>query len=197
MVYKGDKLTYNYAASFKVLINLGEVWQIGADIASSELSRKSTIVYHGIYGNSIGNDNKKLVYAKFATSVTAVINAKANVYNGYLYGGLAAGYSIMRNNSKRLFANESYKAADGGMGPVLGGHLGYTHGLSPTLGFNLQADVRHYRLTYDAEAPLVEPAENIKYNISSLSLTIGLRYRIVSWRVQNDIPPFRGRGRSY
>jgi hypothetical protein len=178
MPYKGDKLTINYALAFDVLYNISDYLQAGVEAHATQLSRKSSTIYTTFYGNKIGNDNKRFVYAKSATAICAVLNGKLPAKNGYAYGGLALGYGAARHDSKTLSSNESYRAPNGGNGLVFGLQVGYVLGITERIGFSAQAALRHFSLKYDAMEPTGTTAENLKYNIMSFPITVGIRYRI-------------------
>ena len=182
MPYKGDKFTINYAFTFDVLYNISDYLQAGIEAHATQLSRKSSTVYTTFYGNKIGNDNKRFVYAKSATSVCAIVNGKLPARNGYAYGGLAVGFGAARHDSKTLSSSESYRAPNGGNGLVFGLQVGYVLGLTERLGFQAQAALRHFSLSYDAMEPTGTTADNLKYNIMSFPITVGLRYRIKGGR---------------
>lgn len=179
MVFKGDKMTLNYAAAVDVVYNLSERWQAGVEIQSTQLSMKSDKAYTYWNGAPIGNDNKRFIYAKNAGSLAAVFNAKLPTMNGYAFGGLALGYAAARHDSKDLSDNESYRAPNGGNGVVFGLQAGYVMGLTTRLGFIAQAAFRYYNFKYDALQPNGSGGqENLKYGIVSIPVTVGLRFRI-------------------
>lgn len=177
MYFRGDKLAMNYATELTVLKNLSNNFQVGFDIHMLELSRKSNLVYIND-GNSIGNDNKKFVYATYAFSFCAVVNKKVYVDENYFYFGAGMGLAIARNNSNSTSSNASYQAPDGGFGLTVGIQAGYTVNLSDRFALNMELAARYYDLDYDAHAPVVTPYTNIHYRIVSYPATIGIRYRL-------------------
>jgi hypothetical protein len=178
MPYKGDKLAISYAFAADVLYNVSDFFQTGIEVHLTQLSRKSSVAYTTFYGNKIGDDNKRFVYAKTATSICAVVNGKLYGQNGYAYGGLAAGYAAARHDSKQLSSNESYRAPNGGNGLVLGAQLGYVLGLTERLGFSAQGALRYYSFKYDAMEPTGTTMDKLKYSIISFPVTVGIRYRL-------------------
>lgn len=199
MTYKGNRITLlNYSGVFNTTFNFHRSIAGGIEVRSLELSRKSDAVYPTYLKTTIGGDNRKFVYSKGAIAVCAILNGKYNTRMGYWYGGGAFGYGISRHNSQRINTNtESYRAPDGGSGRVLGVQIGYTHGINSLIGLNVEGALRNYTLKYDAIAPEVRPYENLKYNITAYTVTVGIKFRIMpKYAPQNDIPPMRGRGRS-
>lgn len=199
MVYKGNRMTIlNYSGVFNTSFNVHRSISAGIEVRSLELSRKSDVVYPTYLKTTIGGDDRKFVYSKGAISACAIVNGKYNTTMGYFYGGAAVGYGISRHNSQRINTNkESYRAPDGGSGRVLGIQAGYTHGINSLIGLNVEWALRNYTLKYDAGAPEVRPYENLRYNITANTLTVGIRFRIMpKYAPQNDIPPMRGKGRS-
>lgn len=200
MVYKGNRITWtNYSALLNGQYNFHRSMSVGIEVRSLELSRKSDGVYPVSYlKQSIGGDDRKFVYAKYMLSAAAIFNGRYNTYRGYFYGGGAAGYAASRHDSKSLNAQtESYRAPNGGDGFVLGVQGGYTHGITSVIGLNIEAALRNYTLYYDALAPETRPYEDLHYNITAYTVTIGLKIRIVpKYAPQNDIPAQRGKGRS-
>jgi len=196
MAYKGEKISFNYAAELAFLYNFAEDWQVGLQGTVLQLSRISDKIYNGPNGTSIGGSNKQYIYASPDATIYLVGNRKMNIGNGYCYAGLAAGYGIARNDSKTLSDNVAYKAPDGGNGFAVGAQLGYVLGLSSRFGAYIEGAFRYMDLKYDAEAPEVHPHTNLHYQIMAYPVTVGIRYRFINTRVQNDIPAFRGRGRS-
>ena len=198
MYYKADKYVVNYAGQIAILYNFAPHLQAGLEGHVFSLSNTSSKTYVSPFtGSIIGNDNKKFVYASLATSVCAVGNAKLNIGYGYAYAGLALGYSLTRDDSKTLSADEAYKAPDGGKGFVLGAQVGYVHGISASFGFFIEAAMRYCDLKYDAQAPFVHPAADLHYQVMVLPVTIGLRYRFVNSRTHNNIPRQKGSGKAY
>jgi hypothetical protein len=197
MAYSGEKICFtNYAAQLGFLYNFAEDWQAGLQGTVLQLSRISDKVYAGPDGTPIGGSGKHYVYSNEDATVYAIINRKMNIGNGYFYGGLAAGYGIARNNSKSLPDNVAYEAPDGGKGYAAGAQIGYVIGINSRLGIYAEGAFRYMDLKYDAEAPNVHPHTDLHYQIMAFPLTVGLRYRFINSRTQNDIPAFRGRGRS-
>jgi hypothetical protein len=180
MPYKGDILTVNYAVSFDILYNISNNWQAGVDANVSELSRKSSVQYKTFFGVPFGNDDKKIVYAKNATSVSLLFNRKLNTTTGYAYGGLAVGYCGAKQDSKTLSGNEGYRAPDGGKGPVFGLQLGYVYAVSARVGIYAQGALRYYHLSYDAAEPTGTTNEHLKYNIIGYPVVFGFRIRFLN-----------------
>jgi hypothetical protein len=180
MPFKGDIITVNYAASVDVLYNIGANWQTGLEASISELSRKSTLVYYTYFGVPVGNNDKKIVYAKSATSLSVVFNRKFHTKTGYAYAGVAAGYVGAKQDSKTLGSNESYRAPDGGKGPVFGLQVGYVHALSSRIGFFAQGAFRYYSLSYDAAEPTGTTSNKLKYNIKGYPVVLGIRIRFLN-----------------
>lgn len=198
MVYKGNRMPANYALYVNGQYNIGYNFLLGLEFRTCELARRSDDTFMGPDKYIIGGDDRKFVYAKSMLSATIVANGKLNVARGYFYGGAAVGFGVARSVSDRLnYNSESYRAADGGLGPVLGAQIGYVHGLTPRLGLNAEIALRHYRLSYTADAPLTFPYTDLKYNITAYQFTIGVKYRIFpKYKAQNNIPRQRGQGRS-
>lgn len=199
MAYKGNRIAWgNYSGLLNVAYNFHRSMSIGIEGRVMELSRKSDNIYPTYLKTTIGGDDRKFVYSKSLLSAAVVFNGRYNTYRGYFYGGGAAGYAASRHDSKNIDASkESYRAPNGGNGMVLGVQAGYTHGITSVLGLNIEGALRNYTLAYDATAPEVRPYTTLKYNITAYTLTIGLKIRIMpKYRMQNDIPAMRGRGRS-
>lgn len=199
MAYKGNVPTLNYSTLFNVLYNVHPNVSVGIEGRMSELSRKSDSVYNTYLNATIGGDGRKFVYSKNMMSVCAIGNGKYPIKRGYLYGGLAFGYGFSIHSSANMkTGNESYRAPDGGSGLVYGLQAGYTYGLNQIIGLNVEAALRRYTLSYSSTAPEVLPPANLEYNISAYTLTVGLKFRIIpKGKTQNDIPSFKGKGRSY
>lgn len=198
MVYKGDQVTLNHAATLSGVYNFHRSMDFGIEVRTAQLSRISDSSYYTYLKTTIGGDGKRFVYAKNAISVNAIFNGKLNMNRGYLYVGPAVGYAITRHNSSVLnTGTETYRAPDGGRGVVLGAQAGFVYGLGKIVGINIEAALRHHMLSYDAGAPDVVPYTDLKYNITSYGITTGLKFRILpKERVQNAIPAMRGKGRS-
>jgi hypothetical protein len=184
MEYKGDQMLLNYATTLKFLYTSKTNWQFGLDGHLLEISSKSSKKYDGFYNDglyipSVGGDDKKLVYSKYATSVCAVVNKKFLFANSTsMYAGVAVGYAMARNNSKKYLPNESYKGPDGGEGMVYGLQLGYLKAISQNVLFNIDIAMRYYNLDFDAEAPQRPYNETLSYSVVSFPVTIGIRYML-------------------
>ncbi len=181
--YVSDQSLINYAATLKLMYTSETKWQLGIDAHLFELSGKSSKVYPGYFrspAETVGGDNKKLVYAKYASTYTFDFN-RAFFFTeakGYFYVGVALGYSSARNNPIDHTNNESYNGPDGGRGLAVGGQLGVVKDFSDKVAFNLDVAVRYMDLHYDAEAPLILPQEKLKYNLIAFPITVGIRYYI-------------------
>jgi|GEM_PF-927188 len=200
MVYTGSKMTLNYSSAFNVSFNPHRSVSIGLEARMMELSRKSPHTTYPTYlKTTIGGDNRRFVYAKALTSAALLVNGKLNMQRGYAYGGAALGYGISNHDSKSFDTTKvSYRAPAGGKGVLWGLQAGYVYGLTQVLAVYADVAMRNYSLSYDAGAPEVRPYEDLKYNITAYTLTAGLKIRIMPhYQMQNDIPPIRGRGRSY
>jgi hypothetical protein len=184
LYFKGDKLTVNYASYLSLLKNMKDDVQMGIDIHMLELSRKSSVIYD-FEGRNIGGDNKRFVYAKYAFSIDAVLNKKYYIGKNYVYGGIAAGLSIARNNAHNLPDNVSYGAPDGGYGLSVGVQLGYVYNIDNRWALNAEVDARYYDFDYKAIAPIVRPFTNIHYRIVAYPLTIGVRYKFSYFKKPN------------
>lgn len=182
MVYKGDQSLMNYSANLRALYTIKENWQFGIEVQMHELSSKSSKKYGGFYNgelriDSVGGDDKKLVYAKYLVNGCAVANKRFDFGGSYAYIGAAAGFAVARNNSKKYESNESYKAADGGRGLAFGAQIGYAANISEKLGIYLEASWRYYNLDYrNADAPQVAKGPVLKYSIMAFPCTFGIRY---------------------
>lgn len=197
MAYKGENMTLNYTAALQGLYNVHRSISVGVEFRTTELSRISDSVYFTYLKTNIGGDGKRFTYSKMLLSASVVANGKLNLVRGYFYGGVALGYGMSTHDSKKLSKNESYRAPNGGNGFSFGTHIGYTYGINPYLGLNIEGSLRNYTLSYDAGAPEVFPYTNLKYNITAYSITVGLKVRIMpDYGNQNYIPAFRGKGRS-
>lgn len=182
MVYQGDQMLINYATTLKFLYTSKTNWQIGLDGHLLEISSKSSKKYGGFYNDylyipSVGGDDKKLVYSKYAPTVCAVANKKFSFENSAaMYAGIALGYGFARNNSKSYHPNETYKGPDGGEGMVYGFQLGYMKAVSTNVIFNIDVAMRYYDLAFDAEAPQRPYHELLKYGVATFPVTLGLRF---------------------
>jgi hypothetical protein len=179
MPFKGNVITINYAANLSFVYNLNINWQTGLEIGVTELSRKSTDTFKTFFGVKFGNDDKRIVYAKRLPSAVIFFNRKFYGKNGYGYAGIGVGYGGVSHDSKNLWANESYRAPNGGNGLVLGVQAGYLKPISSSLAVFTQAAMRYYSLNYDAKEPLGTQV-NLKYNIAAFPFTAGLRYIFMS-----------------
>lgn len=195
MVYKQDQSLMNYAGTMKLLYTTFNYWQFGIDAHVMEIAGKSSKVYQGVLTDSVGGDNRKIVYAKYGVTVCGVVNKAFHFYNkqtnkkskSYLYLGAAVGYGSGRNDHMEYDASETYNAPDGGRGLVLGGQAGYVGNLSEKLGFNLDVAVRRMDLKYDAGAPQVFPLEDLHYSVVTVPVTFGIRYFF--FRTDRDLVP--------
>ena len=184
MEYSGDQMLLNYATTLKFLYTSKTNWQFGLDGHLVEISSKSSKKYGGFHNNglyipSVGGDDKKLVYAKYAMSMCAVANKKFITQNNTaMYVGLAMGYSSARNNSKKYMPNESYKAPDGGEGMVYGLQVGYLKSISESVFFNIDVAMRYYNFLYAAQAPQRPYYELLNYSVVSFPVTVGIRYML-------------------
>lgn len=189
--YKGKQLTYNYVGFVNAQYDVNTFLLVGIDLRITELSRKTDSAYIP------ASTNEKLVYAKSLFSATAVANFKLNVRRSYWYLGPAVGYGMVLHNAANIAWNEQYRAPNNGSGLVLGAQLGVTRGLSEYVGVNFEAAYRRYSLRYNTSAPDVVPTESLAYNINALSVTIGIKVRIIpKHRAYNQIPGQTGKGRS-
>ncbi|MCB0698246.1 MAG: hypothetical protein H6551_06320 [Chitinophagales bacterium] len=198
MAYTGNKGTVNYSVLLNGLYNVHPNVMVGIEIRMLELSRKSDSVYNTYLKTQIGGDGRKFVYAKRLIEACVVGNAKAALYRGYVYGGVAVGYAIINHDSRTLSAvKESYRGPDGGKGMAYGVQVGGTYGVNSFMGINAELALRRFNLNYDAGAPEVRPYTNLHYGITSYSFTVGVKFRILpAYQAQNDIPSLRGKGRS-
>jgi hypothetical protein len=184
MVYIQDKSSMNYAGTLKVIYSTRNYWQFGLDGHVMEISGTSSKVWPGVLTDSVGGDNKKIVYAKYGVSVCGVVNkafvfknAKTNTHSkSYVYIGGAIGMGSARNDHLEYTNGETYNAPDGGRGLVLGAQAGYVGNLSEKFGFNLDIAMRHMDFKYDAGAPLVVPYEDLDYSLTTFPITVGIRY---------------------
>lgn len=174
MYYKAGKLSPNYAASAIAMYNINSIFQVGVQFGISELSARSSDQYYYL-GKTIGGDNKRFVYGKMTTALCVVGNAKLHLSKSYVYGGIAFGYGATRHDSKKLNANEAYRAANGGDGWVAGAQVGYVLGLSSRWALNAEIAARYYKLYYDAAATT---GAQLRYGIVAFPVTVGIRYRI-------------------
>ena len=191
MVYKGDQSVMNYSTNMRLLYTTKNLWQIGLEGHMHELSSKSSKKYGGYINNSllvdsIGGDDKKIVYAKHAVNIMAVINKRFDFKGGasYAYIGGAIGVGFARNNAHKYDANESYNGPDGGRGIAYGAQLGYAANVSSNIGIYLEAAFRYYNFDYkDAGAPQIwTNPQPLKYSIMAFPVTFGLRYTFVKIR---------------
>ncbi len=182
MVYKGDQSLMNYSANLRLLYTTKNNWQLGVEGQMHELSSKSSKKYGGFYNgtlkiDSVGGDDKKLVYAKYLVNVCGVVNKRFDFGGSYAYVGIAVGFAAARNNSHKYESNESYKAPDGGRGIAYGAQLGYAANITSQIGIYLEGSFRAYTLDYrNADAPQVPGGPKLKYNIMAFPCTFGLRY---------------------
>jgi hypothetical protein len=202
ILYKSDQSLMNYGATMKLMYTAASHWQFGVDAHLFELSGKSSQVYTGYKtpAPTVGGDNKKIVYAKYASTWCFDIN-RAFFFTegkGYFYVGAAIGYANGRNNPIDYTSNESYNAPDGGHGLAFGGQLGIVKDLSEKVAFNFDVAVRHMDLEYRADAPWVVPAEDLKYSLVTFPVTIGIRYYLfrAPWNVVPRSGPIRPKGRA-
>lgn len=189
MAYKGDQSIMNYSTNLQLLYTTKNNWMIGLEGHMHELSSKSSKKYLGYINgtyllDSIGGDDKKMVYAKYTVNVCAVVNKRFDFNEGasYFYVGGAIGYGSARNNAHKYNSNESYKAPDGGRGLCYGAQLGYAAKVSSNIGIYLEAAFRYYNFDYkDAGAPLVwTPPATLKYGIMAFPITFGIKYSFMS-----------------
>ena len=178
MYFKGDKMTINYAATLQAFYNISDYLQAGIEVRALGLSSKSDKAYVYYDGRTIGDDDKRFVYGKNVFAPSAVVNGKLPLKNGYLYGGAALGYGVARHDSKKLSANESYRAPDGGKGVVWGLQIGYVQGITKHLAITAEGALRRYNLKYDTNASSSDPMQDLHYNVAAYALTVGLRYQL-------------------
>ena len=182
MVYKGDQSPFNYAVQAKLTYNTVTNWQYGIMGHMHELSSKSDSTYPGFPNrylriDSVGGDGKKLLYSKYTVAACLFLNKNFQLSEKTsVYLGIAAGWGFARNNSLYYEENISYVTADGGDGFCYGGQLGINQMLGKRVAFFLDVAFRQYNFEYDAGAPLIRPAENLKYSIWALPVTVGLSY---------------------
>jgi hypothetical protein len=163
-----------------------------------EIAGKSSKAYLGVLTDSVGGDNKKIVYAKYGVSVCGVANKAFTFYNkqtntrskSYVYLGVALGYGAARNDHMEYNNAETYNGPDGGRGIVFGGQAGYVGNLSEKFAFNLDIAVRRMDFKYDAGAPLVVPFEDLHYNVVTVPITFGIRYFV--FRTDRTVVPRSG-----
>ncbi|MBS1774545.1 MAG: hypothetical protein JST82_16940 [Bacteroidetes bacterium] len=183
MVYKGDQNLMTYSANMRLLYTTKNNWMIGLEGQMHEMSAKSTSKKYGgfyndyLYIDSVGGNDKKIVYAKYTVNVCAVANKRFDFGGSYLYGGIALGYVSARNNSHMYLANETYKGPDGGQGICYGLQLGYAANITDRIGIYLEGSWRSYTVDYkNADAPQVYPYTKLKYHIMAFPCTFGIRY---------------------
>ena len=200
MPYKQEQSLTNYAGTLKILYTTYNNWQFGLDGHVMGIAGKTSKRYPGLFNDSVGGENKKLVYAKFGVTVCGVFN-RAFFFNqgkSYAYLGVAIGEGSARNDHIEYTNNETYNGPDGGRGLVLGGQAGVVAALSEKIGFNLDIAVRHMDLNYDAGAPLKFPLEDLHYSVVTVPITVGIRYFF--FRVDKRLVPrydrVRPKGRS-
>ncbi|MBS1782142.1 MAG: hypothetical protein JSS78_03665 [Bacteroidetes bacterium] len=180
MYMKAERHTVNYATSLSLHYDLNAYLQIGADLQISQLSGKSNNIYYTYWGVKVGGDDRTLVYAKTMIAPCFVVNGKYSIGKGYLFGGVALGYGVARQNSKSLSGNESYRAPDGGKGEIFGLQLGYVAPINNHFAVSAEAAFRQYHLQYDTHTSSIGEKENLNYRINAFPIIIALRYRIFS-----------------
>ncbi|MCD6063867.1 MAG: hypothetical protein K0R82_1778, partial [Flavipsychrobacter sp.] len=74
MVYKQDQSLLNYAGTLKLVYTTHNYWQLGLDGHLMEIAGKSSKRQLGVLTDSVGGDNRKLVYAKYGISICGVAN---------------------------------------------------------------------------------------------------------------------------
>ena len=183
MVYKGDQSLMNYATNLKVLYTTKNNWQLGLEGHMVELASKSSKKYDGFYNghlliDSVGGDDKKLVYAKNTVMVCGVANKRFDFGGSHAFVGVAIGYVSARNNSHKYNANETYKGPDGGKGICYGLQVGYSANITEKIGIFAEVAWRSLSLSYEADAPQVFPYEDLKYSIMTFPVTFGIRYSL-------------------
>ena len=200
MVYKGDQISMNYTAALQGLYNVHRSISVGIEFRNTELSRRSSTsdsMHTTAVNLKVGGDDKRYIYAKKLMAISLVGNGRLNLARAYLYGGVSLGYGFTGYNASKRRPNETYRAPSGGNGFSFGIQAGYTYGLTSILAFNIEGSLRNYTLGYGNTAPGVFPVENLKYNITAYSVTVGLKIAITpKYKQQNYIPAFRGKGRS-
>lgn len=178
MPYKQEQSLTNYAGTMKIMYTTFNYWQFGLDGHVMGIAGKTSKRYPGVFVDSVGGENQKLVYAKFAVSVCAVAN-KAFPFNkgkSYGYVGVALGAGSARNDHLEYTNDETYNGPDGGRGLCLGGQAGVVVSLAEKIGFNLDIAVRKFNFKYDAPAPLATPIEDLHYSVLTVPITVGIRY---------------------
>ncbi len=194
MPYKGNTSTLNYDGHLTLVYHLSKYFQVGLEGRIVELSRISDSVYTSPYNIPIGDDGKKMVYAKHMLSGAVIANGQISLGSGYVYGGAALGYGVSLHRTRKLNESENYRTPNGGRGIMYGGQLGYVLPLSKYVGLNIEGAVRYYTLYYkDNEVPNLKPETNLDFNVMSYSGTLGLRFRLPSrYERGMNMPPFGG-----
>jgi len=178
MPYKSNNPAPNYAGMASVIFNLSTNWQLGLQVRAEGLSGRSSHTYTDPHGNEIGDDGKRFVYAAPLLSGDIVLNRRVGFGKGYFYYGIAAGGAGSVNNHS-ISNSVSYRAPDGGVGYEAGLQIGYTLGVTSSLGVNMELAARYINLSYTAHAPASSTDALLHYGIVAFPLTIGIRYRHV------------------
>lgn len=199
MVYKGNIPTVNQSFLLNALYNVHPNISVGMEARVLGLSRKSDSVYYINLNTKVGGDGRRLVYSKNMLSTCIVANGKYPMRRGYMYGGLALGYGFSMHKASDInIANESYRAPNDGSGIAYGIQAGYTYGINQVMALNIEGALRRYNLSYTVAAPDVFPKTNLEFATTAYALTFGVKFRIIpKGKTENEIPAFRGKGRSY
>jgi hypothetical protein len=192
MYYATDKPLINYATAAQILYNFGDNVQCGIEMHVLELSGASDKTYVGPYNTTIGGDNKRFVYAKPDISFCGVLNGRHNVGRGYIYGGMALGYGMAKNNPDKLNDNEAYRAPNNGNGLVWGAQAGWVVGITGKIGAYVEVAYRYMDLNYKSSAPKVDPQTDLHYHISALPMVIGIKYRLFNTIINNNYQREKG-----
>ena len=178
MPYKSNSPAPNYAGLASIIFNLSKHCQLGLQVRAEGLSGRSNHSYTDFHGNEIGDDGKRFVYAAPLLTADVVLNRRVGFGKGYFYYGIAAG-GAGSINSHSNGNNVSYRAPDGGIGYEAGVQIGYTLGITSSLGVNMELAARYINLSYTAHAPSSSDDALLHYGIVAFPLTIGIRYRHV------------------
>jgi hypothetical protein len=159
-------------------------WQAGIEATCLMNVKNESSTTYRYFGDTIGNDGRYFLYAKYMISVAPVINIKYKLSGmTYVYGGVSIGVVGTINTANRKpqdfeGADYTYTAPDGGTGLCSGLHIGINQRIAQRLAVAVQVGARYNSIGYHVNDHKYPGGTSFRYNSLVIPATIGLRYRM-------------------
>ncbi|HXS38246.1 MAG TPA: hypothetical protein VN721_16200 [Flavipsychrobacter sp.] len=187
---KGDKTTWNYQASARLLYSINENWQVGGDIAGTKWQTTAQWPLTGAFGQKIGSQKVTYSFGSPALTICAQLNRVIPFYSkinldfiqSQVYFGVSAGGVITVNDGRANYSTlptekfqytSNFNYADG-KGYVVGVQVGYSYFFTEHFGLNVEVAPR-YASVYTSDGRFGHADDH--YHLFYYYGTLGLRFR--------------------